>query len=83
MNDVGQVKKELEAAGVGVGAVYPIEEIQDGLVEIEGCYHVQVGCCYLCLVRENGDDTYTFFPERESVSEIVKDLKEDKQKCQG
>lgn len=78
MFDVDAVAAALRAAGAPPVAVRRSDcpDLEDDEVELADPFHVQVGSCYLILVRENPGGTYTFFPPVTTVERIIEQFQE-------
>ncbi len=73
--NVKEVERQLKARGINAKVAYEWSYDSDGQVDIVGRnLHVQVGASYLMLMENHNDESFTFFPERYSVTKIIQDI---------
>lgn len=69
------VSAALIAAGFPVIAFTEWQPDQDGEIDLSVRVHVQVGVDYFGVVEHHTDGTFTFHPERRSLTRLLADVR--------
>ncbi|MHB8408386.1 MAG: hypothetical protein ACYDHY_09910 [Acidiferrobacterales bacterium] len=78
MYSMKQITQQLSAAGFNVASIEEpaYHDDVDGAIEIIGRgAHIQVGPDYLIVVEEREDGKLAFHPSRQTIREIIMDLR--------